>query len=207
MMELIDQFEQALRDIDSMEAKKLFLEACKNNSVSEVAEMMISPALEHIGDDWSKGTVALSQVYMSGRICEEVVDSMIPHLSELDESKCEMAITTLDDYHLLGKRIVYSSLRAQQFKLIDYGRKSVDALVEQVKKDEIKILLISALMLPSALKVAKVRERLDSSIAIIVGGAPFNFDSELWKEVKADRMGKSANEAIRIITEITGGNP
>lgn len=36
------------------------------------------PALDRIGTGWENGTIALSQVYMSGRICEEVVDDLLP---------------------------------------------------------------------------------------------------------------------------------
>jgi len=75
------------------------------------------------------------------------------------------------------------------------------------KKDGIKILLISVLMLPSALKVREVREKLDGSglnIKIVVGGAPFLFDDKLWKEVGADAMGRYASEAVTIITSLTG---
>lgn len=207
MSDLLDQFEQALRAIDSVRAKMIFSEACKERSVSDIAEYLIAPALEKIGDDWITGIVALSQVYMSGRICEELVDSMLPPMNESEDLNGSLAIAALDDYHLLGKRIIYSALRAQKISIIDYGRKRIDELVERVKRDEIKILLISALMMPSALKIKQVRQQLDPSVKIIVGGAPFNFDNELWQEVKADRMGKNAGEAVRIISEMTGGNP
>ena len=62
--------------------------------------------------------------------------------------------------------------------------------------------MISVLMLPSALKVREVRQRLDehdSDIKILVGGAPFLFDSQLWQDVGADAMGQTATDAVRIV--------
>ena len=38
-------------------------------------------ALERIGDGWEEGQLSLSQVYMSGVICEEMIEKYIPKYS------------------------------------------------------------------------------------------------------------------------------
>lgn len=101
-------------------------------------------------------------------------------------------------------------MRASGFELFDYGRMDVDALVERVVADRIRVLMISVLMLPSALKVRDVCERLKAKGAdtrVIVGGAPFLFDHELWKEVGADAMGSSAAQAVAIVQRLMGELP
>ena len=118
-----------------------------------------------------------------------------------------MAIAVLEDYHLLGKRIVYSTLRAGGFDLLDYGRAEVDELVNRIRRDGIEVLLVSTLMLPSALRVKDVRTKLDDAgekVKIVVGGAPFRLDDQLWKEVYADAVGKNASEAVEIVKTIRG---
>ena len=63
-------------------------------------------------------------------------------------------------------------------------------------------------MLSSALQVRKVRDligRMHLPIKLIVGGAPFRFDGQLWKEVGADAMGYSAVDALEIMNRIKGG--
>lgn len=81
-------------------------------------------------------------------------------------------------------------------EVFDYGRLDVVELVQRVRADDLRVLLISVLMLPSALKVRQVRDALGSEIRIAVGGAPFLFDAELWKEVGADATRRSAAVAI-----------
>jgi len=81
----------------------------------------------------------------------------------------------LRDSHLLGKRIVYSMLRSSGYGLLDYGRASVDELVERVLQDGVGILLISTLMYPSALEVKEVRAKLDragAAVKILSAGRP-----------------------------------
>ncbi|MCP4131426.1 MAG: cobalamin-binding protein [bacterium] len=198
MDENIKKFEDALLSIDREQAHHILSQAIAGQSSNELIEQLIVPVLERIGRGWEKGEVALSQVYMSSRICEEFIDTALPSDTSEQKTKPLIAICLLEDYHMLGKRIVYSFLRLSGFNLLDLGRVSAAEAVSRVLENDIKILLISTLMLPSALKVKEIRESLGTEIKIAVGGAPFRFDEELYKEVGADAMGKTASHAIAI---------
>jgi methanogenic corrinoid protein MtbC1 len=204
------EFEQALLSLDRLAARNILLESEDSEPSLQLVEKLVVPALERIGAGWEQGQVALSQVYMSGRICEELVDTLLPSDGLGRKNRPKMAIAVLQDYHLLGKRIVYSVLRASGFELLDYGRVDVDDLVRRVRQDGVEVLLISVLMLPSALRVKEVRARLQaigSDVKIVVGGAPFRLDDQLWKEVGADAMGREASEAVDIIAKMMGDVP
>ncbi len=208
MTEINENFIQALLTLNRLEAKRIVTMASCTMMPIEIAEEMIVKALENIGEGWQQGDIALSQVYMSGRICEELMDDLLPPGAPDRKNKPPIAIATLEDYHLLGKRIVYSVLRANGFDLKDYGRVTVDEAVRRADEDRLRVLLISTLMLPSALHVRDLVVRLKSAcpdVKVVVGGAPFIFDPELWREVRADAMGRSASEAAGIIEKITGG--
>ena len=193
---------EALESLDRPRIEALFQRAMRRYSPMEVAEGVIVPALEQLGAAWDAGTVALSQIYMSSRICEDIVERVLPASAAERKGQPRIAIAVLGDYHTLGKRIVLSVMRASGFDVLDYGRMDVEALVERVLADDVKILLISVLMLPAALKVKAVRAALDargSRVRIAVGGAPFLFDPELWHEVEADAMGRNAADAVTIV--------
>lgn len=203
-----EDFVQALLMLNRLSAKRIVTALSGALTPLEIAEGMIVKSLEWIGQGWQKGDVALSQVYMSGRICEEIMDELLPPGAPDRKNRPPMAIATLDDYHLLGKRLVYSVLRAEGFDLADYGRVTVDQAIRRAGEDRLQLLLISTLMLPSALHVRDLVARLKSvspGVKVIVGGAPFLFDPELWREVGADAMGRSASDAAGIIEELTGG--
>jgi len=204
----IHLFEEALIALDRVSAKIHFLNLIKPDSM-ELIEDVIIPVLERIGSGWENGNVALSQVYMSGLICEELVDEILPAESPDRERQPKTAIAVLEDYHMLGKRIVYSVLRASGFEILDYGRMQADSLARKVIDEDVEIVLISTLMLSSALKVRTLRENLNAAgkndVKIIVGGAPFRIDTGLWREVGADAMGSSASDAKRIISALAGG--
>ncbi|NNJ09681.1 cobalamin-binding protein [Chloroflexales bacterium ZM16-3] len=195
----LDEFLEALLAIDRFAARQILSTYGQRAGTVNLFEQMIVPALEQIGAQWEQGALSLAQVYMSGHICEEIVDAILPPAQIQRISHPPIAIAVLEDYHLLGKRMVYASLRASGYEIRDFGQVTVEALVAQVIQERIAVLLISVLMLPSALRIKELRQQLERAghrPKIIVGGAPFRFDEILWQEIGADAMGKTAIDAV-----------
>jgi methanogenic corrinoid protein MtbC1 len=196
------EFERALVTLDRVNAQRIFLDAEPASDPAARIEGLIVPALERIGQGWEAGIVSLSQVYMAGRLCETLVDSILPPADPGRRKNPPLAIAVIEDYHLLGLRIIYSALRASGFELRNYGRVTMNELLARVAEDRIAVLLLSALMLPSALRIKEVTSRLRSvgqATKIIVGGAPFRFDPALAAEVGADAVGDSGSDAVSLV--------
>lgn len=196
--------EQSLLSLDQEGAEIIILKAIQEESTVKVVGTLISDTLKRIGDSWEKGNLSLSQVYMSGVICEKIIDKVLPPSVPYRSNQPKAAIAVFEDFHLLGKRIVYSTLRASGIELMDLGGGlSVNKLAKIVREEDIKILLVSVLMLPSALHIKDLRDQLsDLDVKIIVGGAPFRFDDKLWTEIGADYYGKDSAEALEIVHKL-----
>jgi len=81
---------------------------------------------------------------MAGSICESIIDDILPPNSPQRKDQPRAAIGVFEDYHMLGKRIVYSFLRASGIELLDLGGGlSLQKTVDLVEKHQIKILLLS----------------------------------------------------------------
>jgi methanogenic corrinoid protein MtbC1 len=203
---IAEQFEHALVTVDRVGAQQILQDAFQQSGYTDTIDQVLTPALEHIGQQWELGQIALSQVYMSGVICEELMTERFPQQTPHQTDLPPMAIVTFEDYHVLGKRLVLSILHAYGLPVKDFGVGiQTEALVGMVKKHGTEILLISTLMLPSALHVANVREQLECAkhdVKIVVGGAPFRFDDQLWEQVGADAMGRTAADAVRITKQL-----
>ena len=199
----------SLLQINRTRAALIFEECYKNDFDFRSLEAMTIDALEQIGHGWESGKYSLAQVYMSGVICEELVDRYLPQVYVKRQNVPKIAIGVLLDHHALGKRIVYSMVRASGFEIIDFGAGlSVEELVEKTLSEQIEVLLISTLMLPSALKVKQVKEQLNEAgapVKIVVGGAPFRLDDTLWEVVDADAFGRTASDIIPIIEQMSEG--
>ncbi len=205
-------FELALLAIDRVGARETLIAATSGAAAGDalkVAEGVVTEALEHIGDEWEHGAVSLAQLYMAGRIAEQIVGEVLPPSRHDDDRRPRVAIAVLEDHHALGKRLVLSALRASGHAVADYGHGvSVQQLVQRSHEDKLRVLLVSTLMLPAALRVRELVKGLrlpGSPPAVIVGGAPFRLDPGLWQEVGADATGSNSAEAIELVDRFTGG--
>lgn len=206
MEKIIREFEQALLAMDR-ERADVIVQNAEAEPVVFVEAVMV-PALERIGEGWEVGDVSLSQVYMSGRICEDFINERLPPEDTAAKSHPPIALAVLEDYHMLGKRLVSSVLTANRIAFFDYGRVETEDLVRRVEHDQVKILLISTLMLPSALQVGELVRQLAGrglDVKVIVGGAPFRFDKMLYREVGADGTAERASDVVSVIRQVTGG--
>ena len=129
MQERILAFRRALEELDQPRAQALFAEELRDASPLKAVESLVVPALEQIGEAWQRGDVALSQIYLSGRFCERLVDQALPAADPGRKRQPRTAIVTLCDNHLLGKRIVYATARACGYEIFDFGSLDVESLV------------------------------------------------------------------------------
>ncbi len=205
----IKDFEKALLQINRIRIEEIINQVKEQFQPIQIIDDLISPALQNIGNKWDKGIVGLAQIYMAARICEDFLDKLISFKEIKRKDQVKIAIAVLEDYHGLGKTIIQMLLHTSGYEIIDYGIGiSIEDLITHIKKDNIEILLISTLMLRSALKIKNLKEKINEiglNTKIIVGGAPFIFDRELWKTVGADYYGRNASEAIQLISQIIGG--
>jgi methanogenic corrinoid protein MtbC1 len=107
----------------------------------------------------------------------------------------------------MGKRIIYATLRANGIELLDLGGGlTAEKIVDIVQKENIKILLLSVLMLPSAMRMKTLIQKLeDKDVKVVVGGAPFRFDEALVEEIGAHYYGKDSAEALEIVNSLMEG--
>jgi methanogenic corrinoid protein MtbC1 len=197
------QVVEALLHLDSRRVRSLLADLPSASDGLYSLEEVVVPALEYIGRAWQEGRIALSQVYMAGRMCEAAISEVLPPNRQSPEDGPRLAIGVLEDHHALGKRMVKSVLHSAGFQPVDYGQGLRSSeLTDMAVRDEIDLLLISCLMLASAVRVEEVvagLRRAGSPAAVVVGGAPFRLDPGLWKEVGAQAMGGNSTDAVGLV--------
>ena len=212
---LSERLQMALLSMDAAGTLALLSDARQTHGMSQLrlADEVIGPALTRIGDDWEAGEVALSQVYMAGRIVEQAVGGW-EQPEGLRSGGPVIGVGVLEDYHALGKRIVHAILRSAGHDARDLGLGlSVGTMVQQVVDEGVDVLMVSVLMFNKALHVEQLIEELAARglghVRVVVGGAPFRFDPDLWQRVGAHACGHTAADALRLVDETVraGGAP
>lgn len=203
---LIQSYEKALKSFSRIAAHGVWAEAQSKLSPTEFIDRVVMPVLTEVGEKWSEGHLPLSQVYMSGRISEELINEILPMRHQGSENELKLGIVTFLDYHTLGKKIIMAVVKAAGYRLEDYGEGlGVDQTTARAEKQKPDILLVSTLMYPSALKIKELKDKMGKvcpKTKIVVGGAPFLFDDKLWQQVGADAMGHSAADILPLLEEM-----
>ena len=182
-------------------------------SAEDIVFRVVIPAVEEMMSSITKDPDAnLAQHFMTAQIAAEVTEKMLEKFAYPPEIIGRVVIgTAAGDMHSLGKRIVMGCLKALMVEVKDLGvnvpaEKFVDVAVE----NDAQVIAISAMMVHTASgengsrKVRQIlRERgLEDRIKIVVGGAPYRFDSELYKTVGADDWAADGIAAGRMIVDL-----
>lgn len=202
-------FEAALLESDRAGALQI-LQGFEAPTLDSLADGLLVPVLERLGAAWEDGRIALSQIYMAGRICESLVGEHLDAVAPSSLVRPRVGVAAMCDHHALGKRLVQSVLRSAGYAPFDYGQGiEAEELAWRARADGVQALLVSTLMLRAALQVRTLVRLLAEDggprLPVIVGGAPFRLDPELWREVGADAMGVSAVDGPRLISKLLGG--
>ncbi|MCK6551191.1 cobalamin-dependent protein [Myxococcota bacterium] len=207
-----DGLEQALLDMDRASIHALAAEVGSSAVGFAELELGLAAALTRIGEGWARGELALSQVYVAGRLAEELLEGL-PSLgpSAPRAAGPKVAVAALDDHHLLGKRLVLASLRVAGVAAEDWGVfEDPRRLAERAHAEHVDVLLLSTLMLRAAHHVRDVVLRLralGATTRVGVGGAPYRLDPALAERVLADGTAANATDAPRLVAELTGRTP
>lgn len=72
-----EAFEKALINYDKLEVNKILQHFLAEKNGIDFIDEYIVKSLTSIGEKWERGEVALSQIYMSSRLCEEIASSIL----------------------------------------------------------------------------------------------------------------------------------
>ncbi|MCJ7716567.1 MAG: B12-binding domain-containing protein [Anaerolineales bacterium] len=73
-----EKLEAALLAVDRQTVMDVLTFPHSDLTTEQSLEELVVPVLERIGEGWETGEYSLSQVYMSGKICEDLIDNILP---------------------------------------------------------------------------------------------------------------------------------
>jgi methanogenic corrinoid protein MtbC1 len=211
---IIKGYNDAIFDTDRDQALKIIHDALdKGIMPEEIVFKVVIPAIEQmvksISEDFDTN---LAQHFMAAQIAAEVTEDMIARFQKPPQIIGRIVLgTAFGDLHTLGKRIVGGCLRSMMFDVTDLGvNVPAEKFVEAAVAGSAQAIGISAMMVHTArgpdgcLKVRRIlKERgLEEKIRIIVGGAPFRYDPELYRAVQADAWAEDGITASKVISEM-----
>jgi methanogenic corrinoid protein MtbC1 len=211
---IIKAYNEAVFETDK-EAAFQVVEAALAQGVSpeDVVFKIVIPAVEEMMSLITKDPDAnLAQHFMTAQIASEVTEAMLKRFRHPPETIGRVVIgTAAGDLHSLGKRIVMGCLKALMVDVTDLGvNVPAERFVDEAVRLDAQVIAISAMMVHTATgpdgcpKVRGIlRDRgLENRFKVVVGGAPYRFDGELYKAVGADAWAGDGVSAGRVIVDL-----
>ena len=207
-------FLEAIVDTDRDRAREVIAAALEAGvTPEEVVFEIVIPVIEQRDKRLvDPAEMTLAQHFMTAQIATEVTEEMVPRFRTPPELLGRVVIGTAQgDLHTLGKRIIMGCLRASMMECVDLGvNVPPERFVDEAVAHDADVIGISAMMVHTArgengcIRVRQLlKERdLDQRIKIIVGGAPYRFDPDLYKLVGADAWAEDGVSAARVVGEL-----
>ena len=182
-----------------------------NRTKQEILVDILDKAMHQMGEGWLREEYSLAQTFVAAKIAEDTLMRCMPEKSAGNSgvSKGKIVIGNIeDDFHSLGRKILASFLRATDWEVIDLGNDVLaQDFVDEALKHEACLIGVSAMMRSTALNIRKLREEIDrrglqNKVRLAVGGAVFNWQPELLKEVGGDGTAQSAFNADELFSRL-----
>lgn len=209
-----EKYRDALLDTNRDLAFEIIDEAIGENiSPESVIFDILLPGMEDLAEIIRKGQDAtLAQLYIASQISSEVTDRLVPKFTRNQEVGGTVVIgTAFEDFHGLGKKIVSGCLKSRMIKVVDLGLNvTAEKYIEEAINHKADVIGVSSMMVHTArgdngpVKIRELlhKEGLGKQIKLVVGGAPYRFHHEMYKEVGADAWADNGIDAATVITEL-----
>ena len=172
-----------------------------------INEALIS-AMDIVGKRFSEGDIYVPEMLVSARTMKLGLNIIKP-LLQSGEAKHRGTVamgTVKGDLHDIGKNLVTMMMEGAGFKIIDLGVDvKIEDLIDTVKKEEVNVLGLSALLTTTMPEMQNVIEALAEAglrnqVKVIVGGAPI--DQGFADKIGADGFGADAVDAVQLAREL-----
>lgn len=208
--------------------KKKMVEAIKEGRMEEGEEIVkslidvgidpleafdvVTDTLRQVGDAFGRGELFLVHMMMSAETAKIIISVLTPELKRMKKEVKYIGRvlvgTVAGDIHDIGKSLVATFLRMENFEVIDLGIDiPTKTFVEKVRELEPDVLGLSALVTSTmpvqgevieALRKAGLRDK----VKVIVGGS--SVTSSWAEEIRADDFGADAIDAVAKIKALIG---
>jgi len=209
MNELMTHLRETLLAGDLERIRQLTEEALNSGSTpQEILEQGLRPAMEALGDRFSRGEAFLPELLMAAETMKASMEVLQPAIvgTGLTPRATLLLGTVQGDIHDIGKNLVKMMFEGAGYKVIDLDiNVKAEKFLEAYRREKPDLVGLSALLtttIGEMEKVIRLVRGYDPKAKFIVGGAPVT-------QAFADRVGANgyapdAGEAVKVGNRIIG---
>jgi methanogenic corrinoid protein MtbC1 len=206
LVKLLEQYLKLLLDGDRHSAGKMIIEAVDNGiNVKDIYLHVFQSSLYEVGRLWQENKITVAQEHYITAATQLIMSQLYPYISNNEKTgKVLIATSVSRELHEVGVRMVADFFEMDGWKTYYLGANMpTESVIQTIISKRADLILISATISSHIGEVIKLISTVRRCVEckdpkIIVGGYPFNIDTDLWKKVGADGQAVDAETAIEI---------
>lgn len=180
----------------------------EGQSPTAITDEALIPGMREVGKLFETGEYFIPDMLVSAKAMEAAMVVLKPLITAGDYEPVGRVLmgTVAGDMHDIGKNLVSMILQGNGFEVTDIGIDvPVEKFVEKAREMNSNIVGLSALLtttMPAMEATVKALKDCDTSIRVMVGGAPITQD--FADRIGADGYADSAPHAVELALKILG---
>ncbi len=193
-------------------ASALVLDAvASGTSVRDIYLNIFQPSQHEIGRLWQLNRISVAQEHYCTAATQLIMSQLYPHIFAGPKiGRALVATCVSGDLHEIGVRMVSDFFEMEGWDTYYLGANvPADSVVRSLVDRRAQVLAVSATISAHVSAVARLIAAVRANpvtkyVKVLVGGYPFNVESELWQQVGADGCARDAEEAVAIANRLVG---
>jgi methanogenic corrinoid protein MtbC1 len=211
---LAHKYLEILLNGNKEEAIELILDAAEEEgaSVRDFYTYVFTPVLREAGRLWQRDEISVADEHFITQITLTLINQLYLYFPDVPKKGHRLvAACVTGELHDLGIKMVSDFFEMEGWETFMLGANTPrDSIVEAIRTQKADLVALSAShpMLVGELEgiITTIRSEKDlSHVKILVGGAPFNEEPNLWQSIGADGSAKDAEEAVRLAKSLVTG--
>jgi len=179
-------------------------------SVDDVRVHVVQQAQREIGEMWQEDRISIAQEHMATAISQLALTRLYEHAHRRNPNGKKIVVACVEgELHDLPARLVADALDLAGYDVrylgADVPTASLLHSVEREKPDLIALSLTMSFHAPALSTAVKLlREQMQSSVPIAVGGNACTWSEDIAGEIGADLTSSNANELVSAVDRMLG---
>lgn len=210
LLELARQYLDALLRGDRQSARRYIMDGVDQGvTIKDIYLDVFQCVQRKIGQLWQTNKITIVQEHYSTATTQLIMAQLYPQIiSSTQNGRKIMVACVSGELHEIGARMVADFLEMDGWDAYYVGANTpAMGILEALVKHDSGILALSATMIGHVSKVREMISLVRSSeqgqgIKIMVGGYPFNIETNLWRQVGADAFALDAQDAVYVANKL-----
>lgn len=181
------------------------------NSVAELADMVLCPAMRRVGDFWQKGEVSVAQEHVASSTALGALAALRSSLHP-DQTHGKMAICCAveEDFHEIPVQLATLTLEALGWEVVNLNANTpFFALTEAVERFEPRLVCVASAILGGFDRAAREYVDLSATVrrrgaSVVLGGAGFAGE-DVRRRFPADLHADNFRQLEKFAVEVVNG--